>query len=136
MADLGDDDVVDLTDKQGPIACEVGGIKIVLRRIQAADLPEIHRLMLAVPWPTTLEDVQDCFAVRPDCQFGAFLLDEPSKLICKFVHFVVGCSDETQEQSAVFDRHSPDLVLSLGFSALCRHRLGRPSRLLDVVPYG
>ena len=83
MADM--DDVVDLTDKQGPIACKVAGIKIVLRRIQRADLPEIHRLMLAVPWTTTLEDVEDCFAVRQDCQFGAFLLDEPSKLICKFV---------------------------------------------------
>ena len=136
MADLGGD-VVDLTDNQGPIACEVAGIKIVLRRIQQADLPEIHRLMLAVPWPTTLEDVEDCFAVRRDCQFGAFLMDEPSKTICKFIHYVIyRCSDKTQRQSAVFDRHRPDLVLTLCFSALCRHRLGRQSRLLDVVPYG
>ena len=85
MASSDLDDVVDLTDKNGPIACEVGGIKIVLRRIQQADLPEIHRLMLAVPWSTRLEDLEDCFAVRQDCQFGAFLMDEPSKLICKFV---------------------------------------------------
>ena len=114
MASSDLDDVVDLTDKNGPIACEIGGIKIVLRRIQRADLPEIHRLMLAVPWPTTLEDVDDCFAVRQDCQFGAFLLDEPSKMICKFVRTSwLGARTRHQEQSAVFDRHSPNLVLTL-----------------------
>ena len=91
-ADL--DDAVDLTDKNSPIACEVSGIKIILRRIQRADLPEVHRLMLAVPWPTPLEDLEDCFAVRQDCQFGAFLMDEPSKIICESYLFAMGVSRE------------------------------------------
>ena len=87
MANVADlDDVVDLSNKKGPIACEAGGIKIVLRRIQRADLPEVHRLMLAVPWPTQLEDLEDCFAVRQDCQFGVFLLEEPSRMIYKLIH--------------------------------------------------
>ena len=82
MSDL-DDVVVDLSDKNGPIACRVAGIRITLRRLTRADLPALHRLIQAVPWSTTLEDLEDVFAVRQDCQFGAFLTDEPLKMICK-----------------------------------------------------
>ena len=81
--DLNDVVVVDVSDKNGPIACRVAGIRITLRRLTRTDLPELHRLIQAVPWSITLEDLEDCFAVRQDCQFGAFLMDEPLKMICK-----------------------------------------------------
>ena len=77
------DDVINLSDNEEPIVCEAGGVKIILRRIKQADFKELHRLMLEVPWNTLLDDVEDCYAVRQDCQFGAFLLDEPHKMICK-----------------------------------------------------
>ena len=45
-AAVGVDDVINLSDIEGPIVCEVGGIQIILRRIKQADLKELHRLML------------------------------------------------------------------------------------------
>ena len=84
------DDVIDLSDNDGPIICEAGGVKIILRRIiRQADFKELHRLMHGPPFNTLLEDVEDCYAVRQDCQFGAFLFDEPHKMICKSMRITV-----------------------------------------------
>ena len=77
------DDVINPSDNKGPIACEVGGIKIILRRVKQTDLNELYRLMREARWGYLPEDLEDCFAVRQDCQFGAFLLDKPCKMIGK-----------------------------------------------------
>ena len=54
------------------------GINVTLRRITAAELKEVHRILI---WGTPLENIEAYFRVRPDAFYGAFFTDKPQQIV-------------------------------------------------------